>query len=174
MEKELLLLPSDLLAKTTRKKYDLDAKDDFFTIVKARHCTIEFRLREGQCNEAVQMLCVIIEHGMLLKETRTQHARGVSMNLRSMKYINTVTAKKQKYANAYAHARRCILRLKGQKEDPDFPPLAAFDLWAKNAAEAPGLGDGSIEESWIWTYGHLRTLNSDEKSAFIEEGRSPN
>lgn len=170
IERECLLLPSDLVSTTVRKKFGLNVKDNpKFWRQFQRHGTIEYQLRVGQANEAIGLICSIIEHGMLLRQVKRQ-AHGVNLGLRSMKYVNSAVDKKRKYAADYAHARRCILRLLARATHPDYPPLSDSDMWAKNAAMPHQLGDGSKTESWIWTYGLLKNLSVVERNNFLDEG----
>ncbi|KAK0474520.1 hypothetical protein IW261DRAFT_1422824 [Armillaria novae-zelandiae] len=154
-EDDILLLPSDFDIND-HKTYKLEA------LVK-----MEYKLREGQANDAIAMLCTGIIHGMVLTDSRRKHSRGVTMNLRSMKYINTVAKKKNEYAASYCQARAALLRLSGVDDLPDFPILRKEDMFSKNAAGARALGDGAMTDSWIWTYGRLRGMNKGEKQEFL-------
>ncbi len=71
----------------------------------------------------------------------------------------------------YRHSRTKLLALSNQSTTilKDYPELRDSDTWAKNAASARNLGDGAKVDSWIWTFGRLRGLNSAEKLAFIAE-----
>ncbi|KAL0567912.1 hypothetical protein V5O48_014083 [Marasmius crinis-equi] len=42
-------------------------------------------------------------------------------------------------------------------------------MFAKNASHSVGLGQGSITDSWIWTYGSLRDMDQGQRSAFLDE-----
>ncbi|KAK0466508.1 hypothetical protein IW261DRAFT_1574497 [Armillaria novae-zelandiae] len=154
-EDDILLLPSDFDIDD-HKTYKLEA------LVKT-----EYKLREGQANDAIAMLCAGIIHGMVLTDSHRKHSWGVTMNLRSMKYINTVAKKKNEYAASYCQARAALLRLSGVDDLPDFPILRKEDMFSKNAAGAQVLGDGAMTDSWIWTYGRLRGMNEGEKQEFL-------
>ncbi|KAK0463432.1 hypothetical protein IW261DRAFT_1347541, partial [Armillaria novae-zelandiae] len=154
-EDDILLLPSDFDIDN-HKTYKLEA------LVKT-----EYKLREGQANDAIAMLCAGIIHGMVLTDSRRKHSQGMTMNLRSMKYINTVVKKKNEYAALYRQAHAALLWLSGVDDLPDFPILRKEDMFSKNAAGARALGDGAMTDSWIWTYGQLRGMNEGEKQEFL-------
>ncbi|KAK0443826.1 hypothetical protein EV421DRAFT_1709781 [Armillaria borealis] len=154
-EDNVLLLPSDFNI-SNHKKYGLE-----------KLAATEYKLHEGQANDAIAMLCTGIIHGMVLTDSRRKHSRGVTMNLRSMKYINTVAKKKNEHVSSYRQACAALLRLSGVDDLPDFPPLKKEDLYSKNAAGARGLEDGAVTDSWIWTYGRLRGMNEGEKQDFL-------
>ncbi|KAK0231849.1 hypothetical protein EDD85DRAFT_971680 [Armillaria nabsnona] len=137
-EDDVLLLPSDFNI-LDHKKYGLE-----------KVAATEYKLREGQANDAIAMLCTGIIHGMVLNDSWRKHSRG---------YINTVAKKKNEHGSSYRQARVDDL--------PDFPPLKKEDVYSKNAAGARGLGDGAVTDSWIWTYGRLRGMNEGEKQDFL-------
>lgn len=130
---------------------------------------IEYQLREGEANDAVGSLCQSIIHSMVLLETKGKHSRGIYQNTRALKYINNVKDKKAIWASRYRAARLALLSLSGQKELDDFPTLKDEDMFAKNAAGAHGLGDGSKADSWIWTFGNLKGMKEEEKAEFVSE-----
>ncbi|KAK7027953.1 hypothetical protein VNI00_015036 [Paramarasmius palmivorus] len=174
LEKEPVLLPSDLVDSRwqAKLKFSLSARhDDPFAIaVRLGDCSrMELKLREGEANDAISQLCNIILHAMLVKKEKEKRARGVKQNLKSMKFIRTIIEKRGVHASTYTHARRCILRLTGQQSDKNYPPLTQEDLWAKNAVDSIGLGEGKQTDSWIWTYGQLRDLDQKGRNEFIDE-----
>ncbi|KAK0235567.1 hypothetical protein EDD85DRAFT_792385 [Armillaria nabsnona] len=59
-----------------------------------------------------------------------------------------------------------LLQLSDTEELQDFPKLESSDLYIKNAAGARGLGEGSITDSWIWTYGRLKGMSDADKNDF--------
>ncbi|PBK58531.1 hypothetical protein ARMSODRAFT_842227, partial [Armillaria solidipes] len=154
VENEVLFLPSDL------------AQSEIQIGGLKKFADIKYKLREGQANEAIMMLSNSIIHCMLLNDTRRRHSRGVTMNLRSLKYVNGIAKKKNGYATAYRQARIALLQLSDTEELEDFPKLESSDLYAKNAAGARGLGEGSVTDSWIWTYGRLKGMSDADKNDF--------
>ncbi|KAK0467546.1 hypothetical protein IW261DRAFT_1426486 [Armillaria novae-zelandiae] len=68
-EDDILLLPSDFDIDN-HKTYKLEA------LIK-----MEYKLREGQANDAIAMLCAGIIYGMVLTDSRRKHSWGVTMNL---------------------------------------------------------------------------------------------
>ncbi|KAF9471253.1 hypothetical protein BDN70DRAFT_977471 [Pholiota conissans] len=130
---------------------------------------IELELRYGQVNDAVAYLCNTILHGIVLLDTKNRHARGVYMTTRAQNAINTVKSKKWIAAARYRHGRLRILNLRDIDVHEDYPLLRDEDTWAKNAASARNVGDGTSTDSWIWTFGGLKDLNNVEKSEFIME-----
>ncbi|PPQ98101.1 hypothetical protein CVT26_003271 [Gymnopilus dilepis] len=158
-EDETLLLPSDI---------PFDSHDQFGI---APLIPIEYQLREGQANDAVSSLCNTIMHGMLLREAKTAHARGVYQNTRALKFINAVKDKKATWTSRYrtARAKAIILSQSDPKTLSDFPELKDEDTYAKNAATARSIGDGAKTDSWIWTYGRLKGLSQSEQDDFTLE-----
>ncbi|KAL0569452.1 hypothetical protein V5O48_012511 [Marasmius crinis-equi] len=174
IEKETLFLPSDIVHPEVIKKFKIiitpQPNDPFASAIRLGECgSIELELRKGQANDAVENLCNVLLHVMLLVDTKNRHARGVQQNLRSMKYIKRVTDKKSTWSAIYSHARRCILQLEAKEEDADFPELKPHHLYTKNAGQSVGLGQGSVTDSWIWTYGSLRDMDDSQKADFLDE-----
>ncbi|KAL0564360.1 hypothetical protein V5O48_017686, partial [Marasmius crinis-equi] len=97
-EKETLFLPSDLSHRDVIKRFQLKApepSDPFAIAIRLGECgAIELQLRKGQANDAIEQLCNVLLHGMLLLNTKNRHARGQNLNLRSMKYIRRAVDKK--------------------------------------------------------------------------------
>ncbi|KAK1215180.1 hypothetical protein PQX77_022217 [Marasmius sp. AFHP31] len=173
-ENKILLLPSDILHNNVIKKLDINIQpkvdDPFSAAIRLGECgSIELQLRKGQANDAIENLCEVLIHGMLLTNTKNRHAQGVNQTTRAMKYIQRAMSKKGLWSGTYSHARRCILRLEGRTENADFPELRPRDMYTKNAVQSIGLGDGSITDSWIWTYGSLRDMDATQKQAFLDE-----
>ena len=158
-EDETLFLPSDI------------PFDQHAALSLTSHASTEFQLREGEANNAVNLLCSSILHGMVLLDTKNEQSRGVYQNTRATKFINLTKAKKHTAMARYRHSRTKLLALSNQSTTvlKDYPELRDSDTWAKNAASARNLGDGAKVDSWIWTFGRLRGLNSAEKLAFIAE-----
>ncbi len=159
-EDDVLLLPSDFDI-SDHKKYRLE-----------KVAVTEYKLREGQANDAIAMLCTGIIHGMVLNDSHRKHSRGVTMNLQSMKYINTVAKRKNENVLSYHQAHAALLRLSGVDDLPDFLLLKKEDMYSKNTAGAQRLGDGAVTDSWIWMYGRLRGMNEEEKQDFLLDGSS--
>ncbi|EDR04394.1 uncharacterized protein LACBIDRAFT_304634 [Laccaria bicolor S238N-H82] len=156
-EEEPLYLPSDFLP------------EEHGSLGLTTVAEVEYQLREGEANDAVTSLCQAIIHGMVLLENKSQHSRGVYQNMRALTYMNNVKDRKAAWASHYRHSRNKILHLAGKTLLDDFPPLLDQDMFAKNAAGARGLGEGSKTDSWIWTFGKLRGMGKDEKASFIME-----
>ncbi|KAK1217927.1 hypothetical protein PQX77_019402 [Marasmius sp. AFHP31] len=156
-ENEILLLPSDILHKDVVKRLDINIQpkvdDPFSAAIRLGECGfIELQLRKGQANDAIENLCEVLIHGMLLTDTKNRHAQGVNQTTRAMKYIQRAMSKKGLWSGTYSHARRCILRLEGKTENVDFPELRPRDMYTKNA-----------------TYGSLRDMDDTQKQAFLDE-----
>ena len=158
-EDEVLLLPSDI------------PFDQHATLSLTHHTSTEFQLREGEANNAVNLLCSSILHGMVLLDTKNEQSRGVYQNTRATKFINLTKAKKHTAMARYRHSRTKLLALSNHSASvlKDYPELRDSETWAKNAASARKIGDGAKVDSWIWTFGRLRGLNTTEKLAFIAE-----
>lgn len=161
-EDEVLLLPSDIPFHE-HKNLSLTSL-----------ATTEFRLQEGEANNAINTLCSSILHGMVLLDTKNEQSRGVYQNTRATKFINLTKARKYTAMARYRNARNKLMALSNQSTDiqRDYPELRDSDTWAKNAASARTLGDGSKVDSWIWTFGRLRGMDNAEKLAFISESTS--
>lgn len=136
---------------------------------------MELGLREGQANDAVTSLCNIILYGMVLRDAKTAHARGVYQNTRALKFINAVKGKKSTWMARYREARSRLITL--TNSDPkfldNFPELTDEDTYTKNASSARNIGDGTRTDSWIWTFGRLKGLSQAEQDDFIVESMSP-
>lgn len=158
-ERTDLLLPSDFTAKQ-RKKLGLEPIG-----------LTELELRDGEVNDAVAYLCNTILHGMVLLDAKNTYARGVYLTTRAQHTINTVKAKKWTAAARYRKGRLAILNLLNIDSSEDYPELMDEDTWAKNAASARKVGDGTSTDSWIWSFGGLRGLSEAEKSEFIIESK---
>lgn len=156
-EDEILFLPSDI---------SLSEHINFGLQELAR---IEYQLREGEANDAVTGICNTVIHKMLLLEAKNKHSRGVRQNMRSLKFVNTTNDKRLAWADRYRNARKRLLHLAGKMVLDEFPPLIEADMYGKNAAGARGLGDGKATDSWIWTYGKLKAMATDEKDDFLAE-----
>lgn len=158
-EDETLFLPSDI------------PFNQHTALSLTPYTSTEFQLREGEANNAVNLLCSSILHGMVLLDTKNEQSRGVYQNTRATKFINLTKAKKHTAMARYLHSRTKLLVLSNQSATvlKDYPELRDADTWAKNAASARKLGDGAKVDSWIWTFGRLRGLNATEKLAFIAD-----
>ncbi len=93
------------------------------------------------------------------------------MNLHSLKYVNGIAKKKNGYAATYRQARIALLQLSDTEELQDFLKLESSDLYAKNAAGARGLGEGSVTDSWIWMYGRLKGMSDADKNDFCHASK---
>jgi hypothetical protein len=158
-EDEPLYLPSDFLP------------DKHASLNLTAMAEVEYQLREGKANDAVTSLCQAIVHGMVLLKTKGQHSCGVYQNTRALTYINNVKKRKAAWASRYHLSRTKILCLSGNTLMDNSPPLLDQDLFAKNAAGARGLGEGSKTDSWIWTFRKLKGMGNDEKTSFIMESK---
>jgi len=160
-EDEILVLPSDI------------DRDDHHKLGLESAASYEFQLWEGEANEAVTMICNTVLHGMVLRDAKKMHARGVYQNTCASKYIKTVTKKKEVAMARYRNARRCLLALTPKPDmkttQSNYPELKDEDAYAKNATSARKVGDGSTLDSWLWTFGHLKGLNDGQKAEFILE-----
>jgi hypothetical protein len=161
-EEENLFLPSDIPI------------DQHVRLGIGSLAAIEYQLREGQANDAVQSLCNTILHGMVLRDAKNAHARGVYQNTRALKYINAVKAKKRTWMSRYRESRSKVLFLSQHalKTLEAFPELREEDTYAKNAASAREVGDGARTDSWIWTFGRLKGLSKSEQDEFALESES--
>ena len=113
---------------------------------------------------------------MVLQDAKNAHARGVFQNTRALKFINGVKGKNKTWKARYRKARSKLLHLTNSNLDTfdeDFPILVDEDTFAKNAASARKLGDGTKTDSWIWMFGHLRGLSKAEQKDFTAESKSP-
>ncbi|KAF8963731.1 hypothetical protein BDZ97DRAFT_1661232 [Flammula alnicola] len=158
-ETDVLFLPSDLEPEL-RQQLNLQSLVE-----------IEYQLREGEANDAVALLCNTIMHAMVLLEEKNRHARGIYQNTRAMTVINGVKEKRRIAAARYRETRHRLLKLTGASQTTieDFPELKDEDTYAKNSANARGIGDGKTIDSWIWTFGNLKGLNAVEKAEFLKE-----
>jgi len=162
-EDDILFLPSDI------------KKTDHASLEITSLASIEYQLREGQANDAITSLCNTILHGMVLRDAKNEHARGVFQNTRALTFINGVKGKKETWKARYREARLKLLHLTNSDPDTfeeDFPILVDEDTFAKNAASARTLGDGAKTDSWIWTFGRLRGLSKAEQDDFTAESES--
>ncbi|KAJ8090969.1 hypothetical protein PM082_024893 [Marasmius tenuissimus] len=124
--------------------------------------SIELELREGECNDAVIHLCDTINYKIVMRDTQRRDAQGVTQNTRSVRWLNSVEAKRD--------ARVAILSLLDLSESPDHPPLKDEDTYAKNSLAPRELGDEKHIDSWVWRYGQLKGLDDDGKAQFLVEG----
>ncbi|KAG6848674.1 hypothetical protein H0H93_014968 [Arthromyces matolae] len=155
VEKVKLFLPSDISPQHWTE-YGLNAA-----------CEIELKLREGQANDAVAGICNMVTYRMLLRDVKNRDARGVTKNTRARSYIKGVEDKQATWAKQYREARTRILKLRCLTTSDDLPILHDAHMQAKNVVDPHELGDGSKTDSWIWSYGQLRNLDTKEKAAFL-------
>ena len=50
--------------------------------------------------------------------------------------------------------------------ETNHPELKDEDTYAKNAASARKVGDGSALDCWLWTFGRLKGLNDGQKAVY--------
>ncbi|KAK0445235.1 hypothetical protein EV421DRAFT_1902688 [Armillaria borealis] len=150
-----------------RKEDDKEEKENVEVENEVLFLPLDLAQSEIQiANEAIMMLSNSIIHCMLLNDTRWRHSCGIMMNLRSLKYVNGIAKKKNGYATIYCQAHIVLLQLSDTEELEDFLKLESSDLYAKNAAGARRLGEGSVTDSWIWTYGRLKGMSDADKNDF--------
>jgi len=156
-EDEVLFLPSD---------FSLQDRDSMGLNEAAR---IEVQLREGEANDAISSLCDSVLHKMVLLDAKNTNSRGVFQNTRALKYINATNERKNLSISRYREARHRLLFLTdfAKKTLDDYPELLDSHTYAKNAATARELGDGSSTDSWIWTFGRLKGLTEVQKAEFV-------
>ncbi|KAG7090399.1 hypothetical protein E1B28_009518 [Marasmius oreades] len=160
VETQYLYLPSDF-SQQERTKLSLD----FLS-------SIELKLREGECNDAIMGLCDAINYKMVMRDNQRANSRGVIQNTRSVKWLKSAEVKKQVYASHYRASRSAILSLLGVDESPDYPVLNDEDMYTKNPTAARELGDGKRVDAWIWRYGQLKGLGTQAKAEFLIDGGS--
>ncbi|KAG7086172.1 hypothetical protein E1B28_002131 [Marasmius oreades] len=157
IETQCLYLPSDF-SQQERKKLSLDLLS-----------SIELKLREGECNDAIVGLCDAINYKTVMRENQRANSHGVIQNTRSVKWLKTAEVKKQLHATHYRASRLAILGLLGIDDSPDYPVLKDEDMYAKNPTVARELGDGKRVDAWIWRYGQLKGLGTKAKADFLTE-----
>ncbi|KAJ8074666.1 hypothetical protein PM082_022244 [Marasmius tenuissimus] len=131
---------------------------------------IDLKLREGECNDVVAHLCDTINSKIVMRDTQRKDAKGVTQNTRSVRWLNSVEARKQGYMDQYRDTRFAVLALMGLSESPDYPILKDEDTYAKNSMAPRELGDSKHIDSWIWCYGQLKGLDDQGKADFLVEG----
>ncbi|CAA7264603.1 unnamed protein product [Cyclocybe aegerita] len=154
---EVLLLPSDFTA------------DKHQTLGLTLLAKVEYQLWEGEANDTVSSLCSTILHGMVLLDAKKAHSHGVYQNTRSMCFIRSVQDKKKVWMAQYREAHRRLLSLADDEAEvaSEFPELSEEDTFAKNAASAHKLKDGSNMDSWIWGFGRLHGMDEVQKADFL-------
>ncbi|KAJ8091526.1 hypothetical protein PM082_024446 [Marasmius tenuissimus] len=66
-----------------------------------------------------------------MRNTQRKNAKGVTQNTRSVRWLNSVEARKQGYMDQYRDAQLAVLALMGLRESPDYPILKDEDTYAK-------------------------------------------
>ncbi|KAK7025384.1 hypothetical protein VNI00_016020 [Paramarasmius palmivorus] len=116
-------------------------------------CLIETKLWRGQAYDAIRDLKHVLRHSDALSRHKRKYSRGVTMNLRSTKFICEVSSKKNDWIQKYAQARICLIRLGNTsgEADSEFPELQDQDMIRPNVGMDAALGEGSKTVGWIWT-----------------------
>lgn len=112
----------------------------------------EYRLREGQANNALQDIRTAIAHKSWIYRTQTRGRPAYAQKLRAYGDINKLNVVVNQATTVYRDARRAMLALRGADASSSFPELlkdhlrvntTVVDPNAPGQSKSPGL-------SWIW------------------------
>lgn len=156
-ENEPLLLPSEF-SEAYRLRLGLESA------AKA-----EYQIREGQAHDRLDDVRRSIQtynHHIAIK---ANEVRGQRHGLRARGIVDNLDANTQKAAHAYNLTRNALLKLGLDSSDPLLKPLLPTELWAKNAAMPPKLGDSRRQDPWFWHVACPAGLSTEEKAEFYLE-----
>ncbi|KAJ7064182.1 hypothetical protein C8F01DRAFT_1250435 [Mycena amicta] len=119
---------------------------------RAGLATVEAKLREAQCGDALTRI-----HSLLYAKTHLIHHRnansvGQRASTRSSTIIGRVTDQITREATKYRQARIAFRRLMGAEDRPDLEELTDGDLNVREEGESDAGGEIEIggAVSWIW------------------------
>ena len=150
-ENEPLLLPSEF-SEAYRLRLGLESA------AKA-----EYQICEGQAHDRLDDVHRSIQtynHHIAIK---ANEVRGQRHGLRAWGIVDNLDANTQKAAHAYNLTRNALLKLGLDSSDPLLKPLLPTELWAKNAAMPPKLGDSRRQDPWFWHVACPAGLSTEEK-----------
>ncbi|KDR67065.1 hypothetical protein GALMADRAFT_1359006, partial [Galerina marginata CBS 339.88] len=156
-EKERLLLPSDF-QEACRIRLGLQSA-----------ARAEYEIREGRahdCLDEVRRCIQTYNHHITIK---ANDVRGQRYATRARGIVDKLDADTQKAADTYNFTRNALLKLGLSPTDPVLKPLLTNELWAKNAAMPPKLGDSRKEDPWFWHVACPDGLSPEEKAEFYLE-----
>ncbi|KIJ23010.1 hypothetical protein M422DRAFT_94263, partial [Sphaerobolus stellatus SS14] len=93
--------------------------------------TIEWRLREGQAQDALRGLKVAIMNKLANQNHRKTHAQGYGPYTRAIDLINQQAEVIKKYSEAYKRSRVALLKLGFDGQDKNFQELKPEDCYTK-------------------------------------------
>jgi hypothetical protein len=158
-ENEPLLLPSDF-PEACRIRLGL------VSAAKA-----EYEIREGRAHDRLEDVRKCIQtynHHIAIK---SNEVRGQRYALRTRTIVDNLRGDTQNAADAYNSTRDALLKLGLDPNDPILKPLKCDQLWAKNAALPPKLGDSRKEDPWFWHVACPAGLSEEEKAEFSLESK---
>ena len=126
----------------------------------------EYQIREGQAHDRLDDVRRSIQTYNHHISIKANDVRGQRYATRARTILNADT---QKAANAYNVTRNALLKLGLDPKDPLLKPLLTTELWAKNAAMPPKLGDSRKEDPWFWHVACPAGLSAEEKAEFYLE-----
>ena len=158
-ENEPLLLPSDF-PEACRIRLGL------VSAAKA-----EYEIREGRAHDRLEDVHKRIQtynHHVAIK---ANEVRGQCYALRTRTIVDNLHGDTQNAADAYNSTRDALLKLGLDPNDPILKPLKRNQLWARNAALPPKLGDSRKEDPWFWHIACPAGLSEEEKAEFSLESK---
>jgi hypothetical protein len=153
-ENEPLLLPSEF-SEACRLRLGLQSA------AKA-----EYQIREGQAHDRLDDVRRSIQTYNHHISIKANDVRGQRYALRARGIVDNLDANTQKAANAYNFTRNALLKLGLDSTDPLLKPLLPTELWAKNAAMPPKLGDSRRQDPWFWHVACPAGLSAEEQAEF--------
>ncbi|KIJ23837.1 hypothetical protein M422DRAFT_195437 [Sphaerobolus stellatus SS14] len=139
-ENESLYLPSDFQSPVERTDFGLEEAG-----------LLEMQLREGEANDALEAIRLAIKQLALDVQYKKKEVTGQKDSTRAHDELKRKCAARNKYVIKYRQAFRAMIRLGMVEGQTPHKELKDSDLRIKGMTGAGELGEGTKEESWIWS-----------------------
>jgi hypothetical protein len=129
----------------------------------------EYQIHEGQAHDRLDDVRRSIQTYNHHVSIKVNDVHGQCYATWARTIVDNLKADTQKAANAYNSTRSALPKLGLDPTDPILKPLLPTELWAKNAAMPPKLGDLRKEDPWFWHVACPAGLSAEEKAEFYLE-----
>lgn len=143
-----------------------------FTLVFNLLQKSEYQIHEGQAHDCLDDVHRSIQTHNHHVSIKASDVRCQCYATRARTIVDNLDVDTQKAASAYNSTHNVHLKLGLDPTDPLLKPLLPTELWVKNAAMPPKLGNSRKQDPWFWHVACPAGLSAKEQAEFYLESES--
>ena len=131
---------------------------------------VEMEIRQGEAHEVLEELRGVVTYLILFLQGK-RSLRSQGMHTRAARRLREIEEERDLSMAKYRHSRKWMVSLGLSASDKVFLELRKEDTFRK-MTQTKKLGDGSVNEGWIWHTGPISSIAKDMRTEWEEDRES--